>query len=215
MKKTLLLLGLCLLSTTSFAKIETVSVIAAGNSEFNSSYSKSASQLASSLAGKKKKVFCSGIGTGLSGAFLKTIENKKADFTAVTYQEKNEKNCPKNHACQQIEMQKVSGIEEQTEFFFQQGDGIVLLPGGFEVMYAFNYLETLIKNKNISMKPVVFLNTNHFWDRMNEMLIEMRRQNIISKDVLSTIAFESKPDNVVATLEKLQRNIESIQKKEQ
>ena len=43
---------------------------------------------------------------------------------------------------------------------------------------------------------------------MNEMLIEMRRQNILSKEMLDAIAFENKPNNVLKTIEKLQKNIE-------
>ena len=213
MKKTLFLLSLFLLSTPSLAQVETIGVIGSRNKNFNSTYSKNVSQLASYLAGQKKEIICEGTGVGLSGAFLKTLHNKKANFKAISYLPQNEENCPKNHPCKTIPIKPASNFESQTDFFIQNSDALIFLPGGFDVMYVFNYFETLVQNKKEPYKPIVFLNTNHYWDRMNEMLIEMRRQNILSKDILETIAFENKPNNVLKTIEKLNKNINNILKK--
>ncbi|MBO7243874.1 MAG: LOG family protein [Alphaproteobacteria bacterium] len=214
MKKTLLLLSLFLFTMPSFAEVNSIAVIASGNKNFNSTYTKNASQLASLLANKKKSIFCSGVGTGLSGAFLKTLDNKKGEFTAVIYQDIDETICPTNNPCQHLKIQKVPSLERQMDLFIRNSEALVLLPGGFDVMYAFNYFESLVQDKKQPYKPVVFLNINHFWDRTYEMLIEMRRQNIISKEIMETIAFESKPNNVLKTINKLQKNIENILKKE-
>ncbi len=210
--KNLLFLSVFFLSLPAFAEIENIAVVGSDNTHFNSTYSKNASQLATSLISQKKKVLCVGTGMGPAGAFLKTMDNKKGDFIAVSYQGIDETNCPKNHPCQTIAIQQKASVKEQADFFITQSDALVLLPGGFEIMYIFNYLETLIQDRKIPYKPVVFLNTNHFWDRANEMLTEMKRQNILSKEILETIAFENKPNNVLKTIEKLQKNIEKIQR---
>lgn len=213
MKKTLFLLSLFLLSTPSLAQVETIGVIGSRNKNFNSTYSKNVSQLASYLAGQKKEIICEGTGVGLAGTFLKTLHNKKADFKSVSYLPQNEENCPKNHPCQTINTIPTSNFEQQADFFIQSSDALIFLPGGFDVMYVFNYFETLVQNKKEPYKPIVFLNTNHYWDRMNEMLIEMTRQNILSKEIMETIAFENKPNNVLKTIDKLKKNINNILKK--
>lgn len=213
MKKTFLFLLCCLLTVPAFAEIEKISVIGSLNTPFNNAYTKAASQLAASLAGQKKHILCIGTGIGPAGALLKTLANRDAEYTAVSHQDKDEKNCPKNHPCQTITITKLANLENQTKLLLTQADAIVFLPGGFDVMYAFNYFEALVQNKHESYKPVVFLNTNHFWDRMNEMLIEMRRQNILPKEVMQTISFENQPNNVFKTILKLQKNIDNIEKK--
>ncbi len=202
----------CLIPSICFASIERVSVIASSEPVFNNSFLKNASQLAINLVNQKKQVLCSNEGTGISGAFLKTLSDRKGTFKAIGYKEKDNSTCPKNHPCQLIEDQKVSNIEAQIDFFLSYGDGIVFLPGSFDVLYAFNYLQTLSKQEIMVYKPVVFLNTNHYWDRLQEMLVEMKRQNVISQNVLDTIAFENKPDSVVKTLEKLEKTIQKLNK---
>ena len=39
--------------------------------------------------------------------------------------------------------------------------------------------------------------------------------NIISQNVLDTIAFENRPENTIKTLEKLQKTIETLNQKDQ
>ncbi|MBQ3034624.1 MAG: LOG family protein [Alphaproteobacteria bacterium] len=208
MKKTLFLLSFFIFSTPALSAIENIAVIGSSNKNFNSTYSKNVSQLASHLVSQKKNIVCAGTGMGLAGTFLKTAYNKKGNVTAVSYQEQDETNCPKNHPCQTMDMTTVQNFAGQADIFIRDSEALIFLPGGFDVMYVFNYFETLVQNKKQPYKPVVFLNTNHYWDRMNEMLIEMRRQNILSKEMLDAIAFENKPNNVLKTIEKLQKNIE-------
>ncbi|MBQ8250829.1 MAG: LOG family protein [Alphaproteobacteria bacterium] len=212
MKYGIFLASCCLIPNLCLASIESVSVIGSSDPVFNNSFLKNASQLAVSLVNQKKTVLCSNEGTGVSGAFLKTLSDRKGSFSAVGYNEKDKTNCPKNHPCQTINDQKVSSIEAQIDYFLSYGDGIVFLPGSFDVLYAFNYLQTLSKQEIMVYKPVVFLNTNHYWDRLKEMLIEMKRQNVISQSILDTIAFENKPDSVVKTLEKLEKTIQKLNK---
>lgn len=212
MKKIVLFVSCCLLTMPAFSALDKISVIGSSNTSLKNSYAKEASKLASSLAGQKKQIFCVGTGIGTAGAFLRTLINKKASYSAYSYQELNEENCPKNHPCQTAKIQKARTISDQMQRLITEGDAIIFLPGGFDVMYAFNYLESLIQNDDEPYKPVVFLNTNHFWDRMNEMLVEMSRQKIISKEVLETIAFENNASNVTKTLLKLQKNIDNIQR---
>lgn len=209
-------LTLCyFVSSTCFGAIDTVSVIGSASSVFNNSYKKNASQLAATLVNQKKMVLCANDGTGLSGAFLKTLSDRKGNFIAINYKENNTLSCPKQHPCNSDEVKQVSHFNDQIEYLISEADGIVFLPGSFDVLYAFNYLQALSKQKEMIYKPVVFLNTNHYWDRLREMLIEMKRQNIISQNVLDTIAFENRPENTIKTLEKLQKTIETLNQKDQ
>lgn len=212
MKFSILLATCCIIPNLCFAAIDKVSVISSSEPVFNSSYLKNASQLASSLVSQKKVILCNSDGTGISGAFLKTLYDRKGIFEAIGYKEVNNQNCPKQHPCQTIPTKKVSDIEAQVDYLLSYGDGIVFLPGGFDVLYAFNYLQTLSKQEIMVYKPVVFLNTNHYWDRLQEMLIEMKRQDVISQNVLDTISFVSKPDSVIKTLEKLEKGIQKQNK---
>ncbi len=204
----------CFIPSICMGAIDTISVIGSDSPAFNNSYKKNASQLAASLINQKKKVLCANDGTGLSGAFLKTLSERKGNFTAINYKEKDTQFCPQNHPCNLITAKQVSHFTAQIEYLISDADGIIFLPGSFNVLYAFNYLQTLSQQKEMIYKPVVFLNTNHYWDRLREMLIEMKRQNIISQTVLDTIAFENRPENAIKTLEKLQNTIDNLAKKD-
>lgn len=207
MKLKFFLIACLFFPSLCFAKINSVSVIGPDTDSFNSSYYKSVTQLANNIANQKKSIYCIGASTGLAGTFLKTAFDKKAEITAISYQEGVIKICQRNQSCQETETTLADNLNEQTFELLSKGDGVVFLPGGFDVLYAFNYLQTLINNNQLLAKPVVFLNTNHYWDRLKEMLTEMKRQNVIPQTTLDRIAFENKPENVVKTLEKIERKI--------
>ena len=205
-----LLIGLCFLPSICFAQINTISVITSDQEAFKNPYIKNTTQLASHLSSQKKQVLTLKDFNGLNGAFIKAMIQRNGSLTAFSYKNEKEEKCPDNFPCSSVQTKTAQDFEDAIYQLLQTGDGIVFLPGGFSVMYAFNYLQVLSKDKEINYKPVVFLNTNHYFERFRQMLVEMTRQNVISNEVFETIIFENKPENVLKDLQQVEQKIKNL-----
>lgn len=53
------------------------------------------------------------------------------------------------------------------------------------------------------IKPIIFLNINHYWDNLRYLIDEMRRQNILSKAETLFIGFAGKPKDVLPLAQKM------------
>lgn len=53
------------------------------------------------------------------------------------------------------------------------------------------------------IKPIILLNSNHYWDNLREQFAEMKRQNIIKDEDIAFIGFAEKPKDVLPLAEKL------------
>lgn len=214
MKLKYFLLALYFIPSICSAEINNISVMASDSDAFKNPYIKNTEQLAMILSGQKKQVYTLSEATGLSATFIKTMAQRKGNLTTISYDSKNAFTCPQNKPCPTIQTQAAQDFEDAVYKLFTYSDSIVFLPGSFNVMYAFNYLQVLEKQKEINYKPIVFLNTNHYFERFRQMLVEMNRQKVISDAVFNTIVFENKPEGVLKSLQKTQQQIQTYIKQE-
>lgn len=200
----------CFISVSSFADVQKISVIG-GTQDLNKNYLKQSEELGRILARGKKQIFYTGAGKGSTGAFSKGAHAVKGDITAVIFEEDYLFECPEKHPCKTEEKTITAYTKEgQLRKLFNESDGIVFLPGSFETIHAFSYLQELQHSGKISPKPVVFLSTNSYWDKFRQSLLEMQKQKVVDKTLMNTILFVSSPDNVFSNLNKAQKNISKL-----
>ena len=205
-----LLVSLCFLPSVCFAQINTIGVIGSDQDTYKNQYIKNTTALANHLSSQKKQVLALKEFNGLNGALIKAMVQRNGSLKTFSYQNEKQETCPDNFPCTSVQTEKTQAFEDAIYQLIQKGDGVVFLPGGFSVMYAFNYLQVLSNNKEINYKPVLFLNTNHYFDRLRQMLVEMNRQNVISNEVLETIVFENRPENVLKVLQQTEQKIQNL-----
>lgn len=206
--------ALCLISTAVWAEIDSVSVFGSGTKHMNQNYKKQAYQFGQTLAQRKKALYYGGSGIGLSGAVFQGVFDQKGEVTSVSTPVLFQKECPASYDCQKSNPILVNNIYEQKKLLFESGDALIFMPGSFETLDAFATFNTLVQQEEEPQKPIIFLNINHFWDRLREQLFEMRKQEVVGKDVFDYIVFVDKVKDVLPAAEKAQRLIEQKKARE-
>lgn len=213
-KLSLLMIGTCFIASASFAEIESVAVLGSPSSQISSNYTKQAYQLGQQLAQKKKELVYGGNGIGLGGAVFNGAFNQKGTITGISTADLFKEQCPKTHECQKADVIIADNIYERNKLIFESADAFVFMPGGFETLNEFAVINMLGQVEENQMKPIVFFNVNHFWDKLRDQLFEMRKQETVSKDVFDSIIFVDKLKDVLPSLDKAQQSIEKKEKQQ-
>ena len=64
-----------------------------------------------------------------------------------------------------------------------------------------------LKSNKKHIKPIIFLNSNHYWDNLKEQLVEMQRQKVVSEGDFDYIGFAEKPKDVLFLAQKLTKQV--------
>ena len=78
------------------------------------------------------------------------------------------------------DMQVVDGVNERKQIMFEMSDAFIILPGGIGTL---NELSDIMTMQQIgeTNKPLFFLNTNHFWDPLGELVKHMMDNGFVVK----------------------------------
>lgn len=90
-------------------------------------------------------------------------------------------------------------LPERKQGLFEQGDAIVALPGGLGTL---DELFEVCSNRQLSIhnKPIVILNTDGFYNGIQEFLDNATRLKFIAPDVQRAIQFADAPEAVIQYL---------------
>ena len=213
-----------LLSTTltAFAQnsnpqINTIGIYGDSHTITKGNHQKDVYQLGKLLAQSQKKLIVDGQTEGLSGKFLQGAYESKGNIEIVTTPAQYHKNCPQTHFCQHIPYELTKTPELAQEKRTDSADMYVILPGGLDSLTSFSHLvglqENLKKNfKSLKKKPIILLNSNHYFDNLRNQLSEMKRQNVISDSDVDFIGFAEKPKEVLPLAEKLMKQSQKVKK---
>ena len=78
------------------------------------------------------------------------------------------------------DMQVVDGVNERKQIMFEMSDAFIILPGGIGTL---NELSDIMTMQQIgeTNKPLFFLNTNHFWEPLGELIKHMMDNGFVVK----------------------------------
>lgn len=201
-------LMLCLLmAKTGMAQMENVAVFGSPMSDISDNFKKAAYQFGTILGKEKKTLVYDGSINGLPASVLKGVVKEKARVIGVTTQPISDETCPLNHECRQGISVLTSTSNEQKLKMFETADVIVIMAGSWETLSVFADFTSLVEQKEQPKKPVIFLNTNHYWDDFQYQTDEMKRQHILTEKQSNYIAFVEKPRDVLPAALKIQKTI--------
>lgn len=211
--------------------IQTISIYGDSTNITKGNAQKDAYQLGKILAQSKKNLLVNGQTNGLSGKFLKGVYDFKGNAEIISESSQYELNCPKTHFCHQMPYTLTKTTESARQKRIDSADMYVILPGGLDSLTTFSDLIALQKqlkenpkewakksqksdastnglneseySSNQKTKPIILLNSNHYFDNLRNQLSEMKRQNVISDSDMDFIGFAEKPKEVLPLAQKL------------
>ena len=211
--------------------IQTISVYGDSTNFKKGTHPKDVYQLGKLLAQSKKKLLIDSQTYGVSGKFLQGIHDFKGNAEIISESSRYELNCPKTHFCHQMPYTLTKTTESARQKRIDSADMYVILPGGLDSLTTFSDLLALQKqlkenpkkwaktsqksdtpinglneseySSNQKKKPIILLNSNHYFDNLRNQLSEMKRQNVISDSDIDFIGFAEKPKEVLPLAQKL------------
>ena len=211
--------------------IQTISVYGDLTNFKKGTHHKDIYQLGKLLAQSKKKLLINSQTYGVSDKFLQGVYDFKGNAEIISESHYYERNCPKTHFCRQLPFTLTKTSESAQQKRIDSADMYVILPGGLDSLTTFSDLVALQKRlkdnpneraktsqksdtsnnglnqseykSNQNIKPIILLNSNHYFDNIRNQLSEMKRQNVISDNDVDFIGFAEKPKEVLPLAQKL------------
>lgn len=192
------------LPLSTFATVENIGVITPRDSGVYPIMKKQVYQLGQTLASQNKVIYYNGATSGISAELFNGVSSKKGKIIAVTNITDQQKDCLFDST---LKAGNTDTPATPDNALLDSVDALIFTPGDFDVIHIFTTYQVLLKEGKTSLKPIVFFNTNHYWDKMENMLTEMTRQGTLSDEVYKTIIFTDRISNIAKLLDKAQSEI--------
>jgi uncharacterized protein (TIGR00730 family) len=99
------------------------------------------------------------------------------------------------------EMIIAKDLPERKRILNERSDAIVVLVGGIGTLDEVTELLEL-KKHGVHTKPIIFLNTDNFYDGLMAQLMKMDSEGFLPKKLEEMVIFAEKPSQVIEVLEK-------------
>ena len=173
-----------------------ICVYCASSSKINNIYFNAAERLALEFVKDKIEIVYGGGSSGLMGKLADTIIEKGGKIKGIM---------PKFLQEEELAHKGVADFEftetmhERKAKFLLDIDGLVALPGGSGTLEEL--LETItLKRLGQFTKPIIILNTSHFYDPLMQMLEKCVDENFMRKEHLNMWTFVNEPEEVIPAL---------------
>lgn len=162
--------------------------------ELAEKYTKPAAEFAQLLAKQGYGLVWGGSDTGLMHVVSTTVQKHGGKIVGVSLER-----FAKVASKVADELIMTSSYAERKGTMLERGDAVVVLAGGIgtldEITEMLEY-----KKQNMHRKPIVVLNTDHFYDGFVQQLQRMRADGFIAKSLDELIHFAAEPPDVMTYL---------------
>ena len=93
----------------------------------------------------------------------------------------------------------VKNMHERKQKMFDLSEGIIVLPGGFGTLDEICEILTW-KQLALHAKPIVFFNSNGYWDHFRRMLESMKEERFIRDEHLDFLEYVDKEEHILDAL---------------
>lgn len=158
--------------------IKTVCVFSSSSSAVNSAYRDTAIDLGKRLGQEGFGLIFGGADVGLMGVVARTAQNHGARVTGVIPESMVEKGIAYQKADELIVS---NNLRDRKEIIESKSDAFVALPGGFGTLEEIMEMLTL-KQLQLHNKPIVFINTNSYYDNLMAQFETGYQENFAKKE---------------------------------
>lgn len=154
-----------------------------------------------------------GIGDeGMMGAAFQGVRNKNGKVIGITTQKLLDLQCRDKGVFHPDEITVVDDLADRKRRMMQLGDAILIGPGGWGTLDEVSDFAVSIQTKEITKKPLIFLNFNHFWDPLGSLLFNMLQDGTLNQDKIDYVDFASSPEEIFEVLEKVENRLSAAEK---
>jgi uncharacterized protein (TIGR00730 family) len=159
--------------------IKTVCVFSSSSSAVNSLYRDTTIELGKKLGQEGFDLIFGGADVGLMGVIARTAQNHGAKVTGVVPKSLVEKGIAYQEADELIIS---NNLRDRKEIIESKSDAFIALPGGFGTLEEIMEIITL-KQLQLHNKPIVFINTNGYYDNLIAQFETGYQENFAKKDL--------------------------------
>ena len=187
--------------------LKNITVFGSSSAHFNPQYHEAAFRMGQ-LIGENGMRLIFGIGDdGLMGEVFRGALHKHAKVFGVTTPALFDLQCHDKSIFKNYEVQIVDTLSERKRRMYSVADAMVVLPGGWGTIDEFAEFSVTVKIHDINVKPMIFLNTNGFWDNLRKQFDVMIQMNAISPAQFKHVGFASEPEDVLPMAARIQNEL--------
>ncbi|MGB8321103.1 MAG: TIGR00730 family Rossman fold protein [Ignavibacteriaceae bacterium] len=173
-----------------------ICVYCASSSKIKNIYFDAAEKLAEEFVKEKIEVVYGGGASGLMGKLADTIIEKGGKIKGIMPKFLKDEELAHKGV---IDFEYTETMHERKAKFLHGIDGLVALTGGSGTLEELLEAITL-KRLGQFTKPIVILNTNHFYDPLKLMLEQCVQENFMREEHLKMWTFVDEPEEVIPAL---------------
>ncbi len=166
-------------------------------------YHKDAEKMGELLAKNNFDIIYGGSSFGLMGKLSQTAQKFGADVTGVM-PEKIYKLITHDGYCNNFVL--TEGMRERKAKFDELSDGLITLAGGFGTLEEVSEM-IVQKILGYNTKPIVFLNTNNFFNKLFDFFNHIIEENFALKNTLELYYIAQTPEEVIQYLKNYVPNV--------
>lgn len=193
-------------------KYQTITVWAGAAATISPIYHEPMRQIGEMLA-EKNITMVYGIGDeGMMGCVFQGVRNKNGKVIGITTEKLLELQCRDKSVFQPGEITVVDNLAERKAKMMHLGEAILVGPGGWGTIDEVSDFAVAIQTGEIEKKPLIFLDFNHFWAPMREMVFNMLQDGTLNQDKVDYMDFIDTPDELFMMLEKIENRLTAEKK---
>jgi uncharacterized protein (TIGR00730 family) len=181
--------------SSSSRHLDSVCVYCSSSNAAAPAYLAAADQLGTILAGEGLRLVYGGGGVGLMGACAKAAHAAGGRVLGIIPHFLTSHERP----LKTVETIVVGSMHERKMMLFEESDAFAILPGGIGTLEEVVELLSW-RRLGLHAKPIVFLNLDHFWDPMFELLQHILDQNLVPPEFREVWASVDKVEDILPAM---------------
>jgi hypothetical protein len=174
-----------------------ICVFCSSSDKVKPSFLKGAIEIGEIIALRGWTLVYGGTNIGLMGATAKAVHSKGGHVTGVITSFLKGKGIAYNEA---DELFITENMRERKKLMEEKSDGFIALPGGFGTIEEIFEILTS-KQLQLHNKPVVFLNTDSFYDHLFDFLEDMYSENFAKPDCRKLYHITPDPEDAISYID--------------
>lgn len=187
--------------------LKNITVFGCSSARFDKQYYEAAFRLGQ-IIGENDMCLVFGIGDdGLMGEVFRGALHKHAKVLGVTTPALYDIQCHDKSVFKEHKVEIVHTLSERKRRMYDVGDAMVVLPGGWGTIDEFAEFSVTVKIHEIEFKPMIFLNTNGFWNAQRKQFDVMRETFAITQEQFNHVGFAEQPEDVLPLAARIQTSL--------
>ena len=156
------------------------------------------------IIGQNNMQLVFGIGdNGMMGQVFHGALRECASIRGITTPKLLELQCENPGLFKDGEIEIVPNLSVRKFKMFEEGDVMLILPGGWGTLDELAEFSVLIQTGEIPKKPLVFINLNGFWNPFKEQLKRMYEDGALNKEKADYVGFVDTVEEALPEAEKI------------